>query len=110
MRDVNGARPLVELVYTFPGGDGLHTMCEVPVVVGHYWIQTVPALPGLIVLDVSHPGKPVEVSRLTLDPLFVLPQPRENLQKAEFCAADERAMERSSTRVAEALRSRPISH
>jgi hypothetical protein len=42
-------------------------------VVGRYWIQTVAALPGLIALDVSHPEKPVEVSRLTLDPRFPMP-------------------------------------
>ena len=73
MIDVNGARPSAELVYVFPGGDSAHTMCSVPVVIGHYWIQTVAALPGLIALDVSHPEKPVEVSRLTFDPQFPMP-------------------------------------
>lgn len=72
MKDVNGPRPSAELVYAFPGG-GEHTMCSVPVVIGHYWIQTVAALPGLIALDVSHPEKPVEVSRLTLDTHFPMP-------------------------------------
>ena len=48
-------------------------MCSVPVVIGHYWIQTVAALPGLIALDVTHPEKPVEVSRLALDPQFPMP-------------------------------------
>jgi hypothetical protein len=47
--------------------------CAVPVVYGHYWIQTVPALPGLIVLDVSDPAKPVEVSRLMLDQRYPMP-------------------------------------
>ena len=70
MKDVNGERPSATLVYTFPGGDNLDTTCSVPVVVGHYWIQTVAALPGLIALDVSHPEKPVEVSRLTLNTRF----------------------------------------
>ena len=51
----------------------MHTICSVPVVVGHYWIQTVAALPGLIALDVSRPEKPVEVSRLKLDPQFPMP-------------------------------------
>jgi 56kDa selenium binding protein (SBP56) len=73
MKDVGGAQPSAELVYTFPGGDSAHTICSVPVVVGHYWIQTVAALPGLIALDVSHPEKPVEVSRLVLDPKFPMP-------------------------------------
>jgi hypothetical protein len=73
MKDVNGTRPSAELVYTFPGGETEHTMCAVPVVIGHYWIQTVAALPGLIVLDVSHPEMPVEVSRLTIDARFDMP-------------------------------------
>jgi 56kDa selenium binding protein (SBP56) len=73
MKDVSGARPSAELVYTFPGGDTDHTLCAVPVVVGHYWIQTVGALPGLIVLDVSHPERPVEVSRLVIDGRFEMP-------------------------------------
>ncbi len=73
VKDAQGAHPAAELVYTFPGGDNMHTMCSVPVVVGHYWIQTVGAVPGLIVLDVSHPEKPVEVSRLRLDPQFPMP-------------------------------------
>jgi hypothetical protein len=73
MKDVNSARPSAELVYAFPGGDSEHTMCSVPVVIGHYWIQTVAGLPGLIALDVTHPEKPVEVSRLTFDPQFPMP-------------------------------------
>ena len=73
MKDVSGAHPSAELVYTFPGGDSMHTICSVPVVVGHYWIQTVAALPGLIALDISHPEKPVEVSRLVFDSHFPMP-------------------------------------
>lgn len=64
--------PSAKMVHTFPGGDNEHTMCAVPVVIGHYWIQTVPALPGLIALDVSNPQKPVEVSRLKLDSTFMM--------------------------------------
>jgi hypothetical protein len=73
INDVAGRRPSAELVYTFPGGEDMHTMCSVPVIVGHYWIQTVGALPGLIALDISHPEKPVEVSRLKLDARFPMP-------------------------------------
>lgn len=73
MKDVTGAQPSAELVYTFPGGDSMHTICSVPVVVGHYWIQTVAALPGLIALDISHPEKPVEVSRLVFGSHFPMP-------------------------------------
>lgn len=73
MKDLSSPQPSAELVYTFPGGDSEHTMCAVPVVVGHYWIQTVAALPGLIALDVSHPDKPVEVSRIKFDSRFAMP-------------------------------------
>lgn len=68
---INGlasASPTAEEVHTFPGsGDKVGEMCFVPVVIGHYWVQTVASLPGLIVLDVSNPAKPVEVSRLKID-------------------------------------------
>ena len=72
VNDLNTDNPSAKMVYTFPGGDTEHTLCAVPVVVGHYWIQTVAALPGLIALDVSNPDKPVEVSRLKFDSNFVM--------------------------------------
>src|SRR5206468_2381384 len=34
MKNVTSARPSAVLVYTFPGGDSMHTVCSVPVVVG----------------------------------------------------------------------------
>jgi hypothetical protein len=73
MEGLKGDRPSAKLVHTFPGGDSMQTICSVPVVVGQYWVQTVAALPGLIALDVSNPEKPVEVSRLKLDPRFPMP-------------------------------------
>lgn len=73
MKDLKGNHPSAEMVYSFPGGDSFSTACAVPVVVGHYWIQTVAALPGLIALDVTNPEKPVEVSRLKLDTRY--PEP-----------------------------------
>lgn len=45
-------------------------MCSVPVVIGHYWIQTVA---GLDCFGRDGPEKSVEVSRLTLDPHFPMP-------------------------------------
>ena len=64
---VDTATPKAEFVHAFPGGTGEHDMCAVPVVMGKFWVQTVGGLPGLIVLDVSNPAKPIEVSRLALD-------------------------------------------
>lgn len=53
--------PRTESVYTFDGG-----LCGVPLVVDHYWIEAVPAISGVVVLDVSDPAKPVKVSQLSL--------------------------------------------
>ena len=65
--------PRAAFVHSFPGGTPMGMECAVPVVYKHYWIQTVPALPGLIALDVSDPAKPVEVSRLMLDERYPMP-------------------------------------
>ena len=67
------AKPTAKFVYAFPGGTGEHDMCAVPVVYGKYWIQTVGSTNGLIVLDVSDPARPKEVSRLSLPEKFHMP-------------------------------------
>jgi hypothetical protein len=69
---LTGAKPSARFVYAFPGG-GEDAMCAVPVVYGKYWIQTVGAINGLIVLDVSDPANPKEVSRLSLPMKFHMP-------------------------------------
>ncbi len=66
---LEGSDPKVEFVYSFPGA-GTKFECAVPVVIGKFWIQTDPSLPGLITLDVSNPAKPVEVARLIFDKRF----------------------------------------
>jgi hypothetical protein len=53
--------PKATLVHTFPGN-----WCGVPVIVGRYFIQSVPAVHGYIALDLSDPAHPVEVSRLQI--------------------------------------------
>lgn len=53
--------PRAEPVYTFEGG-----LCGVPIVVDHYWIEAVPAIGGVVVLDVADPARPVRVSQLSL--------------------------------------------
>jgi len=57
--------PKSKLVYNFPGN-----WCGVPTVVGHYLVQSVPAMHGLIVLDISNAAKLVEVSRLKLSDTY----------------------------------------
>jgi len=57
--------PHSQLVYMFPGAT-----CGVPTIVGHYLVQSVPFIHGLIVLDISQPATPVETSRLVFDEVF----------------------------------------
>ena len=54
-------RPTAKLVYQFPGA-----WCGVPTIVGHFLVQSVPAIHGYIVLDIVNGARPVEVSRLTI--------------------------------------------
>lgn len=58
---LNTQEPVAKLVHTFPGN-----WCGVPTIVDRYLIQSVPAVHGLIALDISNPGKPREVSRVSL--------------------------------------------
>ena len=58
---IDTAEPKSKLVYTFPGN-----WCGVPTIVGHYFVQSVLAVHGLIVLSIADPATPVEVSRLRL--------------------------------------------
>ncbi|MGH7564287.1 MAG: hypothetical protein ACREK5_07670 [Gemmatimonadota bacterium] len=55
-----------------PGGEFVHSFdgggCAVPVVLGHFWIQSVPSAHAVVALDVSDPSSPREVSRVTLGP------------------------------------------
>lgn len=58
---IDTTTPRAKLVFHFPGN-----WCGVPTIVGHYLIQSVPAIHGFIVLDITHAASPNEVSRLTL--------------------------------------------
>jgi hypothetical protein len=62
---VDTNEPKSKVVYSFPGD-----WCGVPTIVGHYLVQSVPAIHGLIVLDISNAAKPVEVSRLKLSDTY----------------------------------------
>lgn len=59
LRGVESDRPVTTLVKVFEGTD-----CGVPILTGHYWLQTVPAMHGVVVLDIADPEHPREVSRL----------------------------------------------
>ena len=53
--------PRVTPVYAFEGKN-----CAVPVVMGKYWLQTVPDAHAVVVLDISNPLAPREVSRVDM--------------------------------------------
>lgn len=57
---IEGDSPTGSLVYTFE-----EIWCGVPAVIGNFWLQTVPRTHAVVVLDVSDPVEPVEVSRVT---------------------------------------------
>lgn len=56
--------PRARLVSSFPRKDG--TNCAIPVIVGRYYLVTVPAWSAVVSLDISDPAAPKEVSRVTL--------------------------------------------
>lgn len=58
---VDTDQPQSKVVYTFPGD-----WCGVPTIVSHYLIMSVPQIDGIVVIDITHGEKPVEVSRLAL--------------------------------------------
>lgn len=62
---LEGAAPSGRLVASFPRKQD--TYCAIPVVAGRYLVITVPALPGVVSMDVSDPANPREASRLVLD-------------------------------------------
>lgn len=59
VRGVESTGPSATFVKGFPGKE-----CGVPILTGHYWLQTVPATHGLIALDITDPEHPHEVSRV----------------------------------------------
>lgn len=59
---MEGTVPSAKMVHKFPG-----QFCGVPTIVGHYLVQSVPAIHGYVVVDISDGANPREVSRLTID-------------------------------------------
>jgi hypothetical protein len=66
MEGLDSETPSGRLVATFPRKPD--TYCAIPVVVGDYYMVTVPAWSAVVSLDISDPAAPREVSRLTLGP------------------------------------------
>jgi hypothetical protein len=59
--NIASENPQAKLVYSFPGN-----WCGVPTIVSHFFIMSVPAIDGIIVLDIANGEHPVEVSRVSL--------------------------------------------
>lgn len=59
-------RPSARLVASFPRKE--NTACAIPVIVGHYYLVTVPAWSAVVSLDISDPTAPREVSRVAFGP------------------------------------------
>ena len=66
LHGLDSASPSGTLVSSFPRKNG--TSCAIPVIVGHYYLVTVPAWSAVVSLDISNPARPREVSRVTLGP------------------------------------------
>lgn len=61
VRGIELDQPVGRFLRSFEG-----TNCGVPVLTGRHWIQTVPDAHALVVLDISDPERPREVSALNL--------------------------------------------
>jgi hypothetical protein len=61
-----GDTPTAEWVYSTPWREPPY--CAVPVVAGHFWLQTSGPEHSVMSLDISDPSHPREVGRLTLRP------------------------------------------
>ena len=61
VRGIDADKPSATFVKGFEGKN-----CGVPVLAGHYWLQTVPDAHALVSLDIADPDHPREVSTLKL--------------------------------------------
>jgi hypothetical protein len=74
MDGLAAAQPAVRLLKTFDGEE-----CDVPLRIGHYWIQTLFSAHALAAYDISDPAHIREVSRVTFD----------DKQKPHWISADQ---------------------
>lgn len=64
LHGLDGPSPSGRLASSFPRRKDSY--CAIPVVVGHYYLVTVPAWSAVVSLDISNPETPREVSRVVL--------------------------------------------
>ncbi|MGH7522937.1 MAG: hypothetical protein ACREK8_01385 [Gemmatimonadales bacterium] len=60
VRDIDTEKPTSALVKTFDGKN-----CGVPILTGHYWLQTVPETHSLVAVDIADPEHPRDVSTVS---------------------------------------------
>jgi len=60
VRDIDGAEPSAKFVKGFDDRD-----CGVPILAGHFWLQTLPHTHALVSLDITDPEHPREVSTVS---------------------------------------------
>jgi hypothetical protein len=65
MENMESTAPSARLVSSFPRKKGAD--CAIPVVVGRFYLVTVPAWNAVVSLDITDPATPREVSRMVLD-------------------------------------------
>jgi hypothetical protein len=86
LSDVASTTPKLETVMTIdtperkPGS--IRGSCGIPIVYGHYWLQPVGRVHAVVVLDITNPSAPREVSRLatpdTFNPHWLARDPQSN--------------------------------
>jgi hypothetical protein len=59
IQNIKDPNPTATFVMSFAGKN-----CGVPIVAGHYWLQTVPEAHALVAMDIADPMHPREVSRV----------------------------------------------
>jgi hypothetical protein len=67
LHGLEGETPWAESVYSMPWTED-RKFCAVPVVSGHFWLQTSAQEHSVVSLDISNASRPREVARLTLQP------------------------------------------
>ena len=60
VRGVDGAEPMATFVKGFAGKN-----CGVPILTGHYWLQTVPETHALVAVDIADPEHPRDASTVS---------------------------------------------
>jgi hypothetical protein len=87
LSEIASRQPRLDNVYTIqtpepPRPDATRGACSIPTIVGNYWVMPVGRAHAVVVLDISNPAAPREVSRLNtpvdFNPHWSAKDPRSN--------------------------------